>query len=72
MLVYFCFRKMRSARCEKRITQEQLAELCNCSDRYMRDLENGRKRQPSAAMVYLISRALGVSMEDLMETKEEI
>ena len=67
----FSSQKLRAVRQEKKISQMFLAELCDSSDRYIRDLERGRKANPSATLVYLLSRALDVPMDDLMEIKQE-
>lgn len=58
--------KLKKLREERNITQEALAELAEMGDRYVRDLESGRKSNPSAALLYRISDALGVSMEELL------
>lgn len=49
--------KLRSAREELRLTQEQLAEKANMSERYLRYLESGESN-PSALLLYSISKAL--------------
>ena len=67
MLAKFDAQKLRAARMNRQMTQESLAEQCNTTDRYIRDLETGRKNMPSAALVCRLSLALDVSMESLME-----
>ena len=47
-----------------------LAELCNTSERYLRDLEAGRKNNPSAALVFQFSDILDVPMHELMQKKK--
>ena len=39
--------------------------------RYVRDMEKGKKNNPSAAMVYGLSTALEVPMETLMTVQQE-
>ena len=71
MLAKFDAQKLRAARVNRQMTQESLAEQCNTTDRYIRDLETGRKNMPSAALVCRLSLALDVSMESLMEITQE-
>ena len=71
MLARFNAQKLRAAREKRHITQEALAEQCNTTDRYIRDLEAGRKNMPSAALVCQFSVALGVPMESLMDILQE-
>lgn len=71
MLAKFNAQKLRAARERQCLTQEALAERCDTTDRYIRDLETGRKDMPSAALVCRLSLALGLPMEDLMEINEE-
>ena len=71
MLAKFNAEKLRIARIEHNITQEMLAERCNTTDRYIRDLEAGRKDMPSAALVCRFSLALDVPMESLMDIVQE-
>ena len=71
MLTKFNADKLRTARIQRNMTQEVLAELCDTTDRYIRDLEAGRKDMPSAALVCQFSLALGVPMEALMDISQE-
>ena len=71
MQVVFRFDRMKKARLKKKMTQEVLAERCNTSDRYIRDLEKGRKMQPSAAVVCLIASVLEIPMETLLAPRQE-
>lgn len=71
MLAKFNAKKLREARINRRMTQEALAEQCNTTDRYIRDLETGRKDMPSAALVCQLSLALDVPMEALMDIVQE-
>ena len=67
MIVTLNQKKLRDRRREKALTQEKLAERSGLSDRYIRSLEN-ETAQPSADVLYRISRALEVPMDDLMTT----
>ncbi len=66
MEVEFHYHRLRQLREEKHLTQEQLAELCDCSSRYLRELESGRKRNPSAALLLQVLYALDVPAEDVI------
>jgi len=71
MQVVFQFERLKTARLKKNMTQEELAERCGSSDRYIRDLEKGRKVHPSAAVVCQIASALEIPMEALFDPGQE-
>ena len=71
MTVKFQYQKLQQRRKEKQLTQETLAELCGCSPRYLRDLENGIKCNPSAALLFQFVHTLDIPAEELMETQSE-
>ena len=71
MMAKFNADKLRVARANRNMTQETLAERCNTTDRYIRDLESGRKDMPSATLVCQFSMALDVPMEYLMDIVQE-
>jgi transcriptional regulator with XRE-family HTH domain len=71
MLAKFDSEKLRAARKHKKLSQMHLAELCDSSDRYIRDLERGTKENPSAALVCLMSKVLEVPMEELVKIEKE-
>lgn len=71
MLARFDSEKLRAARKRKNLSQMHLAELCDSSDRYIRDLERGTKENPSAALVCLMSKVLEVPMEELVKIEKE-
>ena len=71
MLAEFSGRKLRNACKKKDITQEALAEQAGASDRYVRDLESGRKSNPSAVLLCQMPKALDIPMDDLMELLAE-
>ena len=58
-------KKLKEIREENNLTQEQLAELSNISDRHLRNLESA-STNPSAQVLCRISHALDVPMEDLL------
>ena len=66
MQVIFYSELLKEARLKKNMTQEELAECCNSSDRYIRDLENGKKVHPSADMLYRIASTLEIPMDALV------
>ena len=66
MAVQLNGKKLHQERKRKAYTLAELAERCGTSERYVGDLERGRKSNPSAAMLYRFSRALGVPMEEFM------
>lgn len=71
MQVYFDGKKFKAARKRRNLSQTRLAEEAETTERYLRELENGRTDNPSAAMVYRLSVALDLPMEELMtETVE--
>ena len=67
MRVKLAGKKVKLLRISKKITQEDLAEQAEATDRYIRDLESGRKSNPSDALLFRMSKILGVSMEELIE-----
>ena len=71
MRVKFNGKKFRDERKKKNLSQAQLAEMTDTSIRYVRDLENGTKNNPSASMVYQFSLTLDVPMETLMVKSDE-
>ena len=71
MQVVFQYERLKEARLKKNLTQEELAERCGSSDRYIRDLEKGRKVHPSAAVICQLASVLEVSVEALFDTEQE-
>ena len=70
MQVVFRFDRLKEARRNKNLTQEELAERCGSSDRYIRDLETGRKVHPSATVVYQIASVLEIPVETLFDEED--
>ncbi|MFR8255332.1 MAG: helix-turn-helix domain-containing protein [Ruthenibacterium sp.] len=72
MQAKFNGQKVRTLRKMKKLSQAMLAEQGDTSERYIRDLERGQKRNPSASVVCSLSRTLGLAaMDELMEITEE-
>ena len=71
MKISFHSERLKKARLQKNLTQEALAERCDSSERYIRDLENGRKAHPSAEMLYRIASTLEIPMESLVDIEEK-
>lgn len=67
MEVNFKGELLHEKRISKNLTQGQLAELCETEDRYIRALESGAKKMPSAVLVFRMSKALDMTMEEFME-----
>ena len=63
--------KLRKVRKEMNLTQEQLAEKADLSDRYLRSMERGKAQEPSAIILYNISQALGMPMEEFFKEESE-
>lgn len=61
--------KIRFYRKEKKITQEQLAELCGFHPTYIGQLERGEKNA-SVETLYRVSRGLDISMCSLLDEIE--
>ena len=57
--------RIRRARENERLTQEQLAEICSISAAHMGHIERGT-RPPSLEAVFRISKSLHVSMDYLL------
>lgn len=53
------------------ISQYQLAKLSGISEEYLNKLENG-KREPRAAMILRLGRALGIAPGELIDETDRI
>ena len=71
MLVIFDGTKLREIRNQRDISQAELADRADTAIRYLRTLEKGRKRKPSAELVCKFAIALDVPMETLMQIQFE-
>ena len=69
MPVLFNAKKLRSERKQHDLTQAMLAERADTSARYVRFLETSQTANPSAGLVFRLSKALQLSMGDLMMEK---
>lgn len=69
--IVFQYELLRAQRRKKHLSQEAFAELCDCSPRYLRDLEAGVKGNPSAALVRQMSVVLDLPMEALLSCRRE-
>ena len=64
--------KIRRLRKEKGLTLDQLAELADSSKSYIWELENKNPPRPSAEKLAKISKQLQVTLEYLLDNKQEI
>ena len=70
MHVEFNSKKLREIRQQYNLTQEQMAELLNISDRHLRNLETVCTN-PSAQVLCRISCVFDVPMDELMIVKKD-
>ena len=66
MLVIFNGQKLHDRRTSKKISQALLAYRAETTIRYIRDLEKGKKSNPSAALVFRLGNILDIPTGDLM------
>ena len=59
-------KRIKNLREEKRWTQERLAEFSNISQRYISDLENGNKTNPSYLILLNIANVFNFSCDYLV------
>ena len=71
MRVRFNGKGFKAVRKQRHISQITLAEQTETTERYLRELENGRMDNPSAAMVYRFSVILNQPMEAFMIVEED-
>jgi transcriptional regulator with XRE-family HTH domain len=64
--------KIRELRKAKGYTLDKLAELTESSKSYIWELENKNPPRPSAEKLSKIASVLGVTVEYLLDTKEEV
>ncbi|RMD02374.1 transcriptional regulator [Clostridium autoethanogenum] len=62
--------KIRELRKEKKITQEELADLCNVTRQTIISLENG-KYNPSIFLAYKIAKIFNMTIEQVFIFEEE-
>lgn len=63
--------KIKNIREEKKITKSELARLIDVSPAYITMLENGKKQNPSRAILDKIAEALGVAIYELLPVSED-
>ena len=71
MTVLFDAKKLQFERKQRKLTQAMLAEKADTSERYVRSLEASTKVNPSACLVFRLSRVLQLTMDDLMAVSQE-
>ena len=71
LIVLFDANKLQAKRKNLNLTQAVLAEKADTSERYVRSLEASEKLNPSAILVFRLSRVLQLTMDDLMTVKTE-
>ncbi len=62
-------RNIKNLRIKKRLTQESLSALAEINEKYLGEIERGEKC-PTAVVVYKISKALGVSVCEILSTDD--
>ena len=63
-------RNVQRIRQQKRLTQEELAEISGFSQQYISGLEKGR-RNPTIVTIYELALALGVTHLDLLKPDKQ-
>lgn len=71
MTVLFNTKKLQSERKQRDLSQAMLAERADTSEIYVRSLETCQNVNPSACLVFRLSKVLQLTMEDLMIVKQE-
>lgn len=71
MSAIFDERKLREIREQQDVSQAELAARAGTTIRYVRALEKGRKRNPSAELLCKLAIALDVPMETFMQAQPE-
>ena len=59
--------KIHDLRAKRGLTQGQLANSASLSQGYLSQLENGEVKNPSAAVLYRLARAIRVNADELFE-----
>ena len=62
-------RNIKDLRLKKKLTQEKLSEKAEINHKYLGEIERGEKC-PTALVVYTISKALGVSVCEILSTDD--
>ena len=56
---------LRKFRAQKRVSQDELADMCDISQQYICKIEN-EKVNPSILVLYKIAKALKITINDLV------
>ncbi len=64
--------RLRGFRMKKKLSLQQLADLIGASKGHVWDLEQGNTKNPSLELLTQLSRALEVSIKDLVGEGEEV
>lgn len=58
-------KNIKNLRLEKQLTQEQVGEMASINSKYLGEVERGEKN-PTALVIYKLSRALKVSVAEIL------
>jgi len=58
---------LKAKRLSKKLTQKQLAQKTGLSQSYINELENGRKSNPSATVIFKLADALDVPVSEILD-----
>lgn len=61
-------KNIRKIRQQKKLSQERLARLTDISLNTLTKIESGFTRQPSIQTIHKIAKALGISLDKLVES----
>lgn len=64
-------RAVQALRAERGLSRAELAERAGLSYSYLSEIETGKKSGTSSKVLYVLAKALGVSVRELMTTAEE-
>ena len=59
--------EIKRLRCQKCLTQKQLAELSGCSLKYVYNVETVPEMNPSIKKLQAIAKVLGVTVDELIK-----
>jgi len=63
--------RIRRHRLRRKLSQEQLAELCDCSNVYISCVERAEKK-PSLEIIISIANALSISADEILSASLEV
>lgn len=64
--------RLRTFRMKKKLSLQELADAIGASKAHVWDLEQGKTKNPSLALLTSLSRALGVSIKELVGEDGEV